>query len=126
MVLSAFSIPCNIIYMPSRPRRHWGPALWAFLHTITIIDYPTDANVHRMQVDLCVRQLKAMGDAIPCDVCAFHYKQHLQSWMISAGDGIYEKLALFRWSVDLHNSVNARILKKQWSFDNALFIWGRK
>lgn len=109
--------------MPLQARREWGPSLWAFIHTIAVVDYPDDTAVHRRQVNTCLRQLRAVADAIPCNQCATHYRRHLDTWVATAGEGIYDTLALFKWSVDLHNSVNEKQLKRTITHSDALNLW---
>jgi hypothetical protein len=103
-----------------RPTGSWGPPLWAFLHTVTLIDYDND-EIEAPFVRRCRSGLFALKDAIPCEKCALHYG----GWLGRLDeDGDYRgRLGMFRWTVDLHNSVNVRIGKAECTYDEALSRW---
>jgi hypothetical protein len=106
-----------VAWMPDhRPANDWGKFMWGLLHTITVLDcVDNDERAHR-----CVQQLVALKGAIPCGRCADHY----QTWLdkLPARD-VTKSMELFRWSVDLHNSVNARIGRPDVPYEDALAMW---
>lgn len=50
-----------------------------------------------------------MTELIPCPVCREHYKKHLQKLPLSPH--LDRRDDLFRWTVELHNEVNATLGK---------------
>jgi hypothetical protein len=103
----------------SRPKNHWGPSLWAFIHTITIVDY--DRN--RIYNENIIKNLKSLTDAIPCEKCQTKYRNALLDLDIL---DLNESNVLFKWSVDLHNKVNQQLNKPSMTYEDALKIWGRQ
>ena len=102
-----------------RPKHEWGTFLWGFLHTISIIDFEDNTDFARE----CLKQLDAVQSIIPCHSCAEHYRDQLR--LLSAVD-LGERLALFKWTCDLHNQVNLRLGKPTWSYEQALMCWTRR
>jgi hypothetical protein len=105
-----------------RPIHHWGRHLWAFIHTITIIDYeqPPLGPGNKIYAIKIVENLKGLLYTIPCDHCKKMYKEELQ--ILDTLD-LNESNALFKWSVDLHNKVNQKLNKEIITYEKALEIW---
>lgn len=99
-----------------RPKNHWGPYLWGFIHTITIIDY----QQNEPYVIKTIENLKGLINAIPCHKCIALYEEYLKKL-----DEIdtKESIVLFKWSVDLHNAVNRKHQKQEWTYEQALSQW---
>lgn len=104
-----------------RPKEEWGTHMWAFIHTITIVDSDQE-DVLRKQVDSAVACLRGLVGVVPCHKCAEHLKAALED--IEKQD-IYCAMGLFRWGVDLHNTINRRLGKADWTVEEALGRWGR-
>jgi hypothetical protein len=104
--------------LKERSAKHeWGPALWAFLHTITVIDSSDPETVRRMSRDAS-KCLAALADAIPCCKCAEFYRAR------PAPEGPpIDRMALFRWGWALHNEVNAKLGRAQMTLDEAIERW---
>jgi hypothetical protein len=98
---------------------HWGPYLWGFIHTITVIDEYDNVqqNKHVME------KLRAIQNVIPCPTCVHKYQSSLKQLDLI---DVREPMRLFYWSVDLHNTVNARLGKPLWSYEKALQKWTKK
>jgi len=99
-----------------RPKSHWGIHLWGFIHTITIIDYENN----EIYVSKTIENLKALTNAIPCHKCIALYKEYLEKL-----DNIdkTESMVLFKWSVDLHNAVNKKHNKMEFTYEQAIAEW---
>jgi hypothetical protein len=106
--------------MSFRPKVDWGPYLWGFIHTITIIDLGCEENEKHNKNALDV--LNGLQNCIPCLKCRDKYARQLE--LLQDLD-LKEKLVLFRWSVDLHNEVNKKLNKKQISYETALETWSK-
>jgi hypothetical protein len=102
--------------MRFRPKDHWGPYLWGFIHTISIIDYENSETYNKNIKDV----LKELKDCFPCPTCKDTYKNYLDKL---ENVNIKEPMVLFRWSVDLHNEVNKKLNKPGWTYEMALMKW---
>lgn len=108
-----------------RPREEWGSHLWAFIHTMTIID-SDQPEVQRDQVDKAVSCLRGLVAALPCPKCRCHLEDALEG--VDNKDicqEIYKPMGLFEWGVGLHNAINRRLGKKEWTVQDALERWGK-
>jgi hypothetical protein len=104
--------------MKFRSKDHWGPYLWGFIHTITIIDYERNDTYNKNIRDV-LRELK---DCFPCPTCKDKYIDYLSK--LDNLD-LSKPMVLFRWSVDLHNAVNIKLNKPQWTYEMALMKWSK-
>jgi hypothetical protein len=87
------------------PPTKWGPHFWMTLHIACLgcQDYKIIAGF--------VEGYKAI---IPCLSCRLHFEQVLvENPVPETGD-------FFKWSVDVHNIVNRRIGKTEFSYEDAL------
>lgn len=99
-----------------RPKDHWGPHLWGYIHTICIIDFENNSEY----VEKTIRNLIELTHAIPCPKCIELYIDHLQK--LDTIDKT-ESMVLFKWSVELHNAVNRKMRKSEMSYEDALKEW---
>jgi hypothetical protein len=85
---------------------HWGPSLWAFIHIVTV-----NKEYRALEV------VRSIGPVMPCQLCRYEYDKS-----ISELDGSSD---LFRWSVDFHNTVNVKLGKPKFTYEQALEKWTR-
>lgn len=104
--------------MPYREKYTWGEHLWGLIHTMTIIDFE-ESGPHNQRIFVC---LKGMGAAIPCSICRAHYENEINKFNFH---NLNEPMCLFRWSVDFHNEVNAKLGKPIVTYEEALEKWTR-
>jgi len=103
--------------MPYREKSNWGEHLWAFIHTVTIIDFENnEPHVQRV-----LDSLRAVPAVIPCCLCRTHYENAITNLNIN----LNEPMCLFRWSVNFHNEVNAKLGKPLVTYEEALEKWSR-
>jgi hypothetical protein len=100
----------------NRPKQHWGAGLWAFIHTISVIDHQENVETNKAMIE----KLRAILFVLPCPKCKGLYLQYLTKLDLI---DIRAPIALFYWSVDLHNAVNAKLGKPLWSYDMAKNTW---
>jgi hypothetical protein len=102
-----------------RPKYTWGPVIWNFIHTISIIDFLEN----EMYVNEVKKYLQSVFNILPCKHCCETYK----IW-INKLDTIdmNERMVLFKWSVDLHNEVNEKLNKQTWTYEQAVEHWCNK
>lgn len=64
---------------------------------------------------------EAIAYLFPCQLCREHYSDMIrrEGYRVDASN----RDALSRWSVRIHNAVNARLGKPQWSYENARLRW---
>jgi hypothetical protein len=105
--------------MRYRANQNWGNTLWAFIHTITIIDY----EVNEMYNNTIKKTLFSLQETFPCQACRLHYIERLK--LIDNMD-LSKPMVLFYWSVDLHNAVNKKLGKPEWTYEMALEKWGHQ
>lgn len=104
---------------PLRPKTHWGPALWSFLHTITVIDHE-ESSVRHTQVDSVLMILQTL--VTPCYKCTKHWKEFMESL---SELNIYDRMALFHAVWAFHNTVNVKLGKPEIPYDAAVRTWCR-
>jgi len=102
-----------------RPKYTWGPVIWNFIHTISIIDFLEN----EMYVNEVKKYLQSVFNILPCKHCCETYKIWIDK--LETID-INERMVLFKWSVDLHNEVNVKINKQTWSYEQAIDHWCNK
>jgi hypothetical protein len=103
-----------------RPKYNWGPSLWQFIHTITIIDF--EGNNENNNQNALLRLINVQH-VIPCGSCRSHYIENLKD--VKQLD-LKKPMVLFYWSVDFHNKVNKRLGKPVLSYNEAINLWCKK
>lgn len=81
----------------------WGPGLWKYLHALP---------EHSESISSLRATLSNLD--LPCPDCRAHYKNYITSHSI---DNIKTRKIGQRWIFDLHNSVNKRLGKPEYSFE---------
>lgn len=92
----------------------WGPHMWYTLHYVALgyPSKPTDAEKKGYG-----RFFNSLTFAIPCKICAQHYKDKLNQVPIERY--LESSKSLFAWTVHLHNEVNKSTGKPIWSVKKA-------
>ena len=93
-----------------------GPGIWFNMHTNCA--WATTPEQKRFAID----QIKNLQSKFPCGECKVHFGNYIQAHpMESTINGNEE--ALFLWSFNFHNAVNARLRKPQLSYEDAKKIY---
>jgi hypothetical protein len=93
---------------------YWGPRLWNILHYATY-RYPNDPNKNLQ--DLYYQFFKnIIPFVIPCQKCRRHYFAYI---MQLTQNDFRSRKSLVKWLFKVHNSVNKRKRKKQFTIENA-------
>jgi hypothetical protein len=98
---------------------YWGPYFWAVIHLVCLgapSQFDADDQIGYKQF------FSSLPSVLPCPACAMHLQQNLQTLPIEQGLAEGNK-SLFRWSVDLHNTVNKQNEKPEMSYEDALKLW---
>ena len=90
------------------PPEIWGPNLWGTLHLLCLTG---TINPNFVQ---------EFAKVIPCPMCAGHFTELIGENPLPESD---DPLVLFRWSVHVHNLVNARIGKPILEPEQAMKQW---
>ena len=88
----------------------WGSHAWLFLHTITL-NYPD--NPTKFDMDNYKNFFENLGEVIPCEVCKAHYKKNIKMYPIQ----LESKESLAKWLHHIHNLVNVKNDKPEYSYD---------
>ena len=92
------------------PTKHWGTHLWAYIHTISLMNKPEE------EVKAC---LKSIPDVIPCLACQFSFREICNEIdnIDCSGHGLFE------WTVDVHNRINKSLGKPELTYEEAISIF---
>jgi hypothetical protein len=88
------------------PPSVWGPIFWHTIH-VTALAYPE--NPSYAQKRAAKEFYESLAHLIPCPKCRDHYQTHLQKMPITPH--LDRRADLFRWTVEVHNTVN-KVLEK--------------
>ena len=105
-----------------RPLHHWGSPLWAYLHTITLIDSDEPAIQIRESVR-AIDLLRGIPAIIPCHKCAIHFQEFFQTEI--DGRDRFQRMELFYLMVEYHNRINQKLGKPIMSLDAARSLWAK-
>ena len=88
------------------PPSVWGPIFWHTIH-VTALAYPE--NPSYAQKRAAKEFYESLAHLIPCPKCRDHYQTHLQKMPITPH--LDRRADLFRWTVEMHNTVNKMLEK---------------
>ena len=98
------------------PTATWGPLLWNAIHTLTWLDL-SEGVLTGCWCDF----VDVLMEHLPCAECA----GHLREWIAERPFVADTAAAVHEWFVDLHNRVNARHQKPEWSAEAVATHYGR-
>jgi hypothetical protein len=97
---------------------HWGPYLWGAIHIVCL---GASIEMTPEEKQQYTNFFNSLPDVLPCASCGNHFQAVLDADPIEKSlDG---RDSLFAWSVRVHNAVNRRLGKSEWSHDNAQELW---
>ncbi len=91
----------------------WGTQAWHFIHYVAL-SYP--ANPTMTDRANYLKFFESLGDVLPCQYCAKHFKEKMRKHPIKLNN----KIELFEWTVDMHNIVNRENGKKEFTYKEAM------
>ena len=94
----------------------WGPHAWTFLHSITF-QYPE--NPTDMEKKKYYTFFNSLKNTLPCPNCREHYAQNFEDIPIR----LDTRNELIEWLIDIHNSVNTMVGKREYSYDEVYDIY---
>jgi hypothetical protein len=102
------------------PPAVWGPLFWHTLH-IVALGYPKEPTYAQKRA--AKEFYESLGILIPCPVCREHYQTHLQKIPITPH--LDRREDLFKWTVHLHNEVNALLGKSRMLESDVIYYYRR-
>jgi hypothetical protein len=98
----------------------WGKHMWASIHFIALgyPDKPSESEKNNYK-----SFFENIYKVLPCNTCSNHLKTTLQTQLPLSVKSLSNKDNLFKWTVDLHNIVNARLNKPTITLDKATLTY---
>lgn len=93
----------------------WGPPVWRYLHLMAFL-YPQTKPPTEAERARYLALFQAVAATLPCETCRKHFQEHVDSATFQAALTSSEDLALAKWLVEVHNSVNTRLNKPTKTF----------
>ena len=97
----------------------WGSHLWFFLHTTTF-NYPinpTEDDKKNMY-----NFFMSLKPVLPCMYCRKNYDRNLKEYPIR----LNSRKDLICWLIDIHNEVNGKEGKRQYSYEEVINIYKKR
>jgi hypothetical protein len=97
-----------------------GPGIWYIIHTLAF------NAVNNSKKEAYIIMINSLCDNFICDICKIHFKKFIDNydlkkyWHIKNHDN---DIGFFKWSWELHNSVNIKINKPILKFDEAYKLY---
>ena len=97
----------------------WGPAAWLFLHSVTFQypEDPTDQDKNNYKIFF-----ESLQNILPCPNCREHYQKNIQENPMN----LESRESLIKWVIELHNIVNQKNSKKEYSYDEVKDLYESK
>ena len=97
----------------------WGPSAWLFLHSVSFQypENPTDQEKNNYKIFF-----ESLQNILPCPNCREHYQKNLKENPMN----LESRESLIKWVIDLHNAVNKKNSKKEYSYDEVNDLYQSK
>ena len=96
----------------------WGPSLWRVLHSFAFsLNYEQDKTVYSKKRQELLNFIESLQYLLPCEECRLHFQEYIQTHTPTKAEN------LAYWTFDLHNSVNERIGKPHYSFEDVSKVY---
>lgn len=92
----------------------WGRQAWHFIHMVAL-SYPPEEVLTDEIKEKYYKFFESLGYALPCPYCSQHFREKFQK----NPPPLNNREELFRWTVDIHNSVNRDNGKREISYEEA-------
>jgi hypothetical protein len=90
----------------------WGKEAWRFIHFVAL-SYP-EAPTEEDKINY-YKFFESLQKVLPCPTCAYNFEKKMKEYP----PNLENKKSLFRWTVDVHNSVNKENGKEIVSYEDA-------
>lgn len=92
----------------------WGRQAWHFIHMVAL-SYPPEEVLTEEIKEKYYKFFESLGHTLPCPYCSHHFREKFQK----NPPPMKNREELFKWTVDIHNSVNRDNGKREISYDEA-------
>jgi len=92
-----------------------GPGLWFSIHFLALRAVDQERKLHFAQY---INQLLV---SFPCEKCVKHFQQYIDQHPLI--NYWHTELGMFKWSVNFHNDVNARLGGPQVPYEEVLYTY---
>lgn len=97
----------------------WGSDTWQAMHYIAM-GYPTSSPSPSVRASYAMF-FRVIGDVLPCGKCSSNYARHFADAPVELA--LDSRDDLFKWTVDLHNTVNLEQGKRPMSYATAAALY---
>ena len=97
------------------PPAVWGPIFWMTIH-LTALGYSNSPSYSEKRA--AKEFFEGLQFLLPCPICREHYREHITEKPITPF--LDSRKALFSWTVQLHNAVNKKLNKPEFTETEAL------
>ena len=98
------------------PIDKWGPATWAFIHTLSVSIKPEKIHILGPQMFAFIIRI---CNNLPCPTCSEHAKSYINKLMKDQSF-IKDKQKFINAMYIFHNEVNKRLKKQMFKYENIL------
>lgn len=100
-------------------KHDWGTIFWSYVHTICVIDGKEGIRERSVLVK---EILEKMDMLIFCKTCINSYTELRKKYPLD-DINLDKPMELFRWSVNIHNEINKKLNKPEYTYEQAVHIW---
>lgn len=93
--------------------RSWGPQTWYLFHILSL-------TWEKKNIDNYIEFFKLISKTIPCGYCSMNFKKEISNHNLSISRNCDDKERMIKWLIYLHNRVNKRNKKKQYTVEEVL------
>ena len=99
-------------------KTYYGPGYWAAIHIDAF-----NSNTYEKKITSAntIARLISMFPCLKCRTHGIQYAAH-NPFIYAIND--IDKLSLFKWTINFHNSVNKRIGNQEMSLEESIKKWG--
>jgi len=99
------------------PPTSWGSHAWTMVH-LAAAAYPPQPTLSDKAAYRAFYE--SLQHVLPCPGCREGYTRILKELVPLTDSALADRMALFKWTVDVHNAVNAKLGKR---VDNDVLRW---
>lgn len=93
--------------------KSWGPQTWYLFHIISL-------TWEKKNIKNYIEFFKLISKTIPCEFCSVNFKKEISTNNLNISKNCNDKEKMIKWLIFLHNRVNKRNKKKQYSMKEVL------
>lgn len=115
----------NYVGLSRKGKTFWGPMIWGSMHSMAISFEKTQKGQPPLTRYAFENFITSIAFLLPCPECRNHFIDNLKLNALTDSD-FESNVALFKWTWQLHNTVNKMLGKKEISFADAYDYWSQR